>query len=138
MCTRQQWNIAVFHCQCFDRINQVADFWQNHRFTCFFQHQSVRGVVDVFRCTSKVNELVYRVQFWHASNFLFQEVLNRFYVVVSRALDLFDAKRVFFTEVGGDIVQELVCFCTECWYFLDRVGGRQFLQPTDFNDRAVL
>ncbi len=43
------------------------------------------------------------------SDFLFQEILYRFHVVVSGALDGFDALRVFNAEIGDDFIKETVC-----------------------------
>lgn len=66
------------------------------------------------------------MQLGDVSDFLFQEILYRFHVVVSGALDGFDALRVFNAEIGDDFIKETVCVGSKSRNFLDRCVGGQF------------
>lgn len=76
------------------------------------------------------------MQLGDVSDFFFQEILYRFHVVVSGALDGFDALRVFNAEIGDDFIKETVCVGSKSRNFLDRCVGGQFLQPTYFHLNA--
>lgn len=76
------------------------------------------------------------MQLGDVSDFFFQEILYRFHVVVSGALDGFDALRVFNAEIGNDFIKETVCVGSKSRNFLDRCVGGQFLQPTYFHLNA--
>ena len=90
-------------------------------------------VIDIFRSTGKVDEFRNRVQFRDLRHFFFQEILNRFNVVVSGTLDSFDARRIFFAETGDDCIKVTDCVGSKSRNFLDRCVRGQFLQPTYFN-----
>ena len=131
--TGEQRNVAVFHGQRFYRVDDFTPVRQHHLFTRGGEHQRVRQVVDVFRGTGEVNELRHGMQRRDAFHFLFQEVLNRFHVVVGGAFDGFNARGVLFAKLGNDFIKVIVCLFVKSRNFLDCCLGGQLLQPAYFN-----
>ena len=80
-----------------------------------------------------MDEFRNRVQFRDLRHFFFQEILNRFNVVVSGTLDGFDACGIFFAEIGDNCIKVTDCVGSKSRNFLDRCVRGQFLQPTYFN-----
>ncbi len=128
----EQGDIAILLRQIFYRIDNLAPVGQNHLFPSGMQHQGVREVVDIFRGTGEVDELRDRMQSRYVSHFLFQKVLDRFHVVVSGALNGFNARGVFFTEFRDNLIKVTVCVGSKSRNFLDSCMCRQFLQPAYF------
>ncbi len=83
-----------------------------------------------------MDKLGHRLQRRDRVHFFFQEILNRFDVVVGGAFDGLDALRVFFAEFRDDLVEESVCVGVKSRNFFDFCTGGQFLQPTYFNLHA--
>ncbi|MNP60556.1 hypothetical protein D3C76_1556520 [compost metagenome] len=119
MSTGKQRDITVLHGQVFHRVDDFAPVRQHHVLTRSRQHQGMRQVVDIFRRTGKVDELRHRVQRRYALYFLFQEVFNRFHIVVGGALNGFDTRRVFFAELRDDFIKVIVCLGVKSRNFLD-------------------
>ena len=67
------------------------------------------------------------VQFWDLSHFFFQEILNRFNVVVSGTLNGFDSRRIFFTEISDDCIKVTDCVGSKSRNFLDRCVRGQLI-----------
>ncbi len=127
MGTGKQRNIAVLHGQVFHGGDDLGPVRHDHFTACGFQHQCVRQVVDVFRGTGEVDELRNRMQRRVWLHLLFQEVLNRFYIMVGGAFDGFDARCIFHAKVADNRIEESVCVGIKCRNFLDLCAGGQFL-----------
>ncbi|MNZ69914.1 hypothetical protein D3C78_882300 [compost metagenome] len=129
----KQGNIAILNGQIFDRINDFAPVRQNHFLTGGREHQRVREVVDIFGCTCEVDKFRHGMQRRNAFHFLFQEIFNRFHVVVGGAFDRFDTCSIFFIEFCHDVIEVIVCLGSKSRNFLDCCVRGQFLQPAYFN-----
>ena len=120
-----------------DFIDQRIDLRQQDLATAFAQHERMREVVNVFRCTGEMDELADLRQFLVTGNFFLEEVLDRLDVVVGRALDIFDAARIVFAETLDDTVEHRIGMGAEWWHFLDfGVRGKR-LQPPDLYQHTV-
>ena len=84
-----------------------------------------------------MNKLGYGVQLRHVGNFFFDQVLNRFDVVVGGPLDFLDALSIGQAELADQLVQEGIGFGGERGHFGNRGVGSQFLQPADFDGYPV-
>ena len=133
MGTGKQRNITILNRQVFHRVDHFAPVRQHHVLACSLQHQRVGQVVDIFRSTGEVNKFRYRMQGRDGLYFFFQEILNRFYVVIGGAFNGFDARGIFFTKLSNNFIKVTDCVCVKSRNFLDRCVRGQFLQPTYFD-----
>ena len=74
------------------------------------QHERVGQIIDIFRCTGEVKILFVSRQILVVIEFLFQEVLDGFDIMIGRTLDFFHSLSVTDREVSEDFVHEgLLC-----------------------------
>ena len=106
MGTGEQRHVTVLNGQALELGNQLFAIRLDDLFAGGFQHQAVGVVVDVFRGAGEVDELADGGQLRVHFDFLFEEVLHRFHIMVGGALDLFDAGGILLVEVADDAVEQ--------------------------------
>ena len=134
----EQRHVTVLVGQTLDLADQLLAIRLDDLFAGGFQHQTVGVVVDVFRGAGEVDELADSRQLRVHFDFLFEEVLHRFHIMVGGALDLFDAGGVALVEVADDAVEQGVRGRAQGRDFRDPGVAGQFLQPAnlDFNAKT--
>ena len=111
--------------------------WQQHGVARGFQHHAVRGVIDVFRSTGKVDELACGDQFRHVLHLFLQPVFDRFHIVIRDRLDLLDTPSIRFGEVGGDAIEQGAGVGGK-GLDLVQAGSSQRLKPGNFHFDPVV
>src|SRR5690554_2161643 len=128
---------GVFLGQFSQLVDHLFHAWQQAMVQAFAQHQGVGQVVDVFGGAGEVYEFGHCVQLGHVCDLFFDQVFDRFHVVIGGAFDFLDALGIGQAEFADQLVQESVGFGRECRHFGNGGVRGQFLQPADFDGYPV-
>ena len=87
------------------RGNNPIEPRQQHPFARVAQHQRIRKIVDVFAGAGEVHKLFGLGERFVVADLFFDEVFDRFDIVIGGRLDRLDLGAVLNTEVVGDGLQ---------------------------------
>ena len=93
----------MFFRQGIDCVNDAVHL-AGQDFASISQHHGVREIVDVLGCARKVYEFFDRIQFCVAVGAFFDQILDRFDIVVGRAFNFFDTSGIVERKIGDQIV----------------------------------
>ena len=104
-------------------------------------HQGIAQVVDVLRSTRKVQVFLQMVKLLIlAAKFLFQEILNSFYVMVCGLFDILDSLAILFVEILKDGVKVRVLRLNEpnsLSVLRHNLFGKEPLVPLQLNKHTI-
>ena len=106
MRAREHRLLGQFVRKLFESRNQRIHLRQKHFRAGFFQHQAVRGIVDILRGAGKMHELGGGFQLIaKRGHFVFEVIFHRFHVVIGGFFNVLDRLRIGLTEIGHNAVQ---------------------------------